>query len=52
MKILRIWSHDTEPDRIHYILVNSEGTQRHLIADRGSALFSMLDAERKATATV
>lgn len=37
-----VWTHANEPDKVHYTVVTRDGTRRHLIAKRGSALFTVL----------
>jgi hypothetical protein len=36
--IPRVWTHDGEPDRVHYLLASADGTTRHLWAPVDSAL--------------
>lgn len=42
LTIPTVWTHANEPDKIHYTVVKTDGSRRHLVAKRGSALFTVL----------
>lgn len=42
--ILRAWRHRTETTRIHYMVANADGKERHLYIDEGNPLYAVLDS--------
>ena len=42
--IVTVWTHDSQPDRIHYTVATPEGGRRHLFAKNDTALYHVLRA--------
>ncbi len=42
--ITRAWRFSNETGRIHYVAVRPDGSDRHLITDKGDPLYEVIDA--------
>lgn len=43
LRIARAWRQKSETDRIHYVAVRADGSERRLYADAPSGLYKLLD---------